>query len=335
MGSRHAERSIFAINNTGIFLTLSQRLNEGLSIAALQLFDPSTERDNLPVTIKETAGQYVRLIREIQPRGPYALVGWCNGGTLAFETARQLLESGEVVSRVFMIDTWVPGYFKRLGWLRSKLADYNYRWRLILLDWATVRSGQKSFWDFIANRSTVRRFYRRGPVAKVAAEPAYATAQAYDRWLLGYTTAMVNDYEPTPIGAQLTIFRSTSEPAGRFLDPKLGWDGMAVKWRRCGRCSRRSLHSFQRAWRIDHGEGYRGRFPIRRRRCRVRRHGCASKYRDEVITSCARSAEPGGEPPRPEIDRSRDFRRYWARSWCLGQSFGNSCQWRLSSRLSF
>ena len=157
MGSRHAERSIFAINNTGIFLTLSQRLNEGLSIAALQLFDPSTERENLPVTIKETAGQYVRLIREIQPRGPYALVGWCNGGTLAFETARQLLESGEVVSRVFMIDTWVPGYFKRLGWLRSKLADYNYRWRLILLDWATVRSGQKSFWDFIANRSTVRR----------------------------------------------------------------------------------------------------------------------------------------------------------------------------------
>ena len=229
IGSRHAERSIFAINNTGIFLTLSQRLNEDLSITALQLFDPSTERHNLPVTIEETAGQYLRLIREIQPRGPYALVGWCNGGTLAFETARQLLESGEVVSRVFLIDTWVPGYFKRLGWLRSKLADYNYRWRLILLDWATVRSGQKSFWDFIANRSTVRRFfYRRDPIAEVAAEPAYATAQAYDRWLLDYTTAMVNDYEPIPIGAPLTIFRSTSEPAGRFLDPKLGWDGMAA-----------------------------------------------------------------------------------------------------------
>lgn len=131
MGSRHAERTIFAINNTGIFLTLSQRLNEGLSVTALQLFDPSIEREKLPVTIEETAGQYVRLIREIQPRGPYVLVGWCNGGTLAFETARQLLEAGAVVSRVFLIDTWIPGYFKRLGWLRSKLADYNYRWRLI------------------------------------------------------------------------------------------------------------------------------------------------------------------------------------------------------------
>jgi thioesterase domain-containing protein/acyl carrier protein len=227
MGSRHAERTIFAINNTGIFLTLSQRLNESLSIAALQLFDPAIERDKLPVTIEETAGQYVRLIREIQPTGPYALVGWCNGGTLAFEIARQLLEAGEIVSRVFMIDTWIPGYFKRLGWLRSRLADYAYRWQLILTDWATVRSGEKSLWGFIADRSTVRRFFRRGQVAEAGAEPAYATARAYDNWLLNYTTAMLNLYEPKSIKGRLTIFRSTSEPAGRFLDPKLGWGGMA------------------------------------------------------------------------------------------------------------
>ena len=227
MGSRRAERSIFAINNTGIFRTLSQRLDESLSITALQLFDPSVERDKLPRTIEETAGQYARLIRKIQPVGPYALVGWCNGGTLALETARQLLEAGELVSRVFMIDTWIPGYFRRLGWLRSKLADYTYRWQLILADWATVRSGQKSLWGFLADRSTVRRFYPRDQVAEAGAEPAYATARAYDHWLLGYTTAMLNAYEPKPVRARLTVFRSTSEPAGRFLDPKLGWGGMA------------------------------------------------------------------------------------------------------------
>ena len=85
MGPRQAEQSIFAINNTGIFLTLSQRLNEDLSITALQLFDPLIQTDNLPGTIEEAAGQYLRLIREIQPEGPYALLGWCNGGTLAFE----------------------------------------------------------------------------------------------------------------------------------------------------------------------------------------------------------------------------------------------------------
>ena len=50
MGSRHSEKAVFAINNTGIFLTLSHRLSEDLSITALQLFDPLIKRENLPAT---------------------------------------------------------------------------------------------------------------------------------------------------------------------------------------------------------------------------------------------------------------------------------------------
>jgi thioesterase domain-containing protein len=38
---------------------------------------------------------------------------------------------------------------------------------------------------------------------------------------------MLKAYEPKPIRGRVTIFRSTSEPTGRFLDPKLGWGGMA------------------------------------------------------------------------------------------------------------
>jgi thioesterase domain-containing protein/acyl carrier protein len=228
MGSRRAERSIFAINNTGIYLTLSQRLSQDQSVIALQLFDPTTQRDHLPLTIEETAGQYVRLMRQIQPRGPYVLMGWCSGGTLAFETARQLQEAGEDASHVFMVDTWIPGYLERLGWFRSKLADYAYRWRLILMDWATVRSGQKSFWDFVAGRPSLGRFYGRRQIGEAIAEPAYAAAKAYDRWLLDYTTTMLKTYKPKPISGLLTIIRSSSEPAGRFLDPKLGWGGMAA-----------------------------------------------------------------------------------------------------------
>ena len=228
MGSRHAEKCIFAINNTGIFLTLSHRLNENLSITALQLFDPLIKRENLPATVEETAREYVQLIREVQPRGPYALLGWCNGGTLAFETARQLEEAGEAVPDVFLIDAWIPGYLKSLGWPRSKLADFVYRWGFILLDWARVRSGRKSFWDFLADRAIVRRFYRRAQIVNTIREPPYAAAEFYDSWLLDYTTAMLKAHEPKPIGGRLTIFRSTDEPTGLFLDPKLGWGGMAA-----------------------------------------------------------------------------------------------------------
>jgi amino acid adenylation domain-containing protein len=228
MGTRQAEPSIFAINNTGIFLTLSKRFRGDLSITALQLFDPLIQRENPPTTVEETAREYVRLIREVQPRGPYALLGWCNGGGLAFETAVQLEEAGEVVSNVFLIDAWIPGYLKRLGWLRSNLADLAYRWGFIMLDWARVRSGRKSFRDFIADRSIVRRFYRRGQTVNTGPEAAYAAAQVYDNWLLDYTTAMLKAYQPKPIAGRLTVFRSKAEPTGLFLDSKLGWKGMAA-----------------------------------------------------------------------------------------------------------
>jgi thioesterase domain-containing protein/acyl carrier protein len=228
MGSAHGEKGIFAINNTGIFLTLSHRLGEHLSITALQLFDPLIKRENLPATVEETAREYVQLIREVQSRGPYALLGWCNGGTLAFETARQLEEVGERVSDVFLIDAWVPGYLENAGWLRSKLASLSYRWGLVMLDWTKVRSGQKSFWDFVADRAIVRRLYRRGQISNTIPEPAYAAAQGYDDWLLDYTNQMRKAYQPKPIAARLTVFRSASEPTGLFLDSKLGWDGMAA-----------------------------------------------------------------------------------------------------------
>jgi thioesterase domain-containing protein len=74
----------------------------------------------------------------------------------------------------------------------------------------------------------VRRFYRPRK-DKVTPDPAYALAQAYDDWLLGYTNAILRAYKPEPIGAHLTVFRSAGEPSGPFLDPKLGWEGMASK----------------------------------------------------------------------------------------------------------
>ena len=40
---------------------------------------------------------YLDDVRSIQPLGPYALCGWSFGGSVAFEMARQLVESGEEV----------------------------------------------------------------------------------------------------------------------------------------------------------------------------------------------------------------------------------------------
>jgi len=57
-------------------------------------------------TIREMAELYVRLIREVQPQGPYRIAGWSAGGTISYEMAQQLTDSGEEVQFVGLFDTY-------------------------------------------------------------------------------------------------------------------------------------------------------------------------------------------------------------------------------------
>ena len=59
-------------------------------------------------SLEERIEQYLPVIRQIQPEGPYRLAGWSFGGALAFGTARGLAEAGDDVELLAMIDTVRP-----------------------------------------------------------------------------------------------------------------------------------------------------------------------------------------------------------------------------------
>jgi thioesterase domain-containing protein len=54
------------------------------------------------------------LLREVRPRGPYRLGGYCNGALVAYEIARRLVAAGERVERVVLL---APGIPLAGGWL--------------------------------------------------------------------------------------------------------------------------------------------------------------------------------------------------------------------------
>lgn len=58
--------------------------------------------------IEEMAQHYVELIKEVQPHGPYHLLGLCYGGMVVFEMALQLQEKGERVAMAAMINNYAP-----------------------------------------------------------------------------------------------------------------------------------------------------------------------------------------------------------------------------------
>ena len=58
----------------------------------------------IPDTIEEMAADYGRVIRAAQPEGPYRLGGFCNGGLVAYEIARQLRAQGQEVEALLLLD---------------------------------------------------------------------------------------------------------------------------------------------------------------------------------------------------------------------------------------
>ncbi len=107
----------------------------------------SIHRSEIPrrrVRWKKSRPVTSELIRRVQPQGPYELMGWCVAGALTFEISRQLTDAQQRVEHLFLIDSWVPGYFKRLPRIRGVIAAYSLRAQLILADWRRVMSREKS-----------------------------------------------------------------------------------------------------------------------------------------------------------------------------------------------
>ena len=227
-----SKTALIAIHNTGVYYyNLAQRLGPEQPLLALQLFDPALTRHSFPESAAEIAAEYVQLIRQLRPEGPYQLLGWCVGGVLAVEIARQLREQRQAVSFLCLIDAWSPAHMRRMSALRGWLAQRSYRLQLVRADWQRVRHEQQSWRDFLEHRVAIQRLLRllgQSPVEPVVAtlDNRNDSVEHYDRWLDAYLEDVTARYVPQPVDVANVLICSSRENRGWFLDPYLGWRGM-------------------------------------------------------------------------------------------------------------
>ena len=89
------------------FLTLAAEIDADIPVYAFQAGGVRSP-EKAPESVREIAGKYLGEMLEIQPQGPYRILGWSFGGLVAHEIAVQLQARGEQVELLADLDGY-PG----------------------------------------------------------------------------------------------------------------------------------------------------------------------------------------------------------------------------------
>ncbi len=205
------------------YATLAQALGEDQPFYGIQARGLEADHE-LFESLEEMAAFYVEPLRQLQPRGPYCLLGYCFGGLVALEIARRLLDAQEEVAFLGLIDTALP----RVQTADSGVDRMDEVERLMTL-----------FGDRLGIEEAQLR--RRAPgerleylvesarrVGKVADHVEPSQAVRYLRLSQNHLELQTN-FEPHPYPGAINYFRAAEGGLLRSgADPSRGWEQIAA-----------------------------------------------------------------------------------------------------------
>jgi thioesterase domain-containing protein len=183
-------------------------------------------------TIEEIAANYLADLRTHQPNGPYLLGGYCFGGVVAFEMARQLTTIGEHVDLLALINCSPPNTEydrprRNVRWRFKFLRNLFYWIGCFLFSWT-----MKERVEFVRWKSRVLRKKATGTIAQDATEMAVAdldellnladySQQQRELWQSHIRALMA--YRPKPYDGHVTLFRTRGHALFTSFDEHYGW----------------------------------------------------------------------------------------------------------------
>lgn len=194
----------------------------------LQVVGVDRQREPLD-DLRAIAADLVRQIRAVQPHGPYNLCGYCYGGVVAFEVARQLEAAGETIPALIIwhgypvTSPWprrsVPAVFRaiaqrlretppgqrpRMLWDKTVLAARMFGWKL------------SDEWNRLLGRPRSLIPHNLFFPEEMDPRVVYANLRARGR------------YQPEPYRGRVFLLMGETERLIYECPPLAGWDGLLL-----------------------------------------------------------------------------------------------------------
>lgn len=192
--------------------------------------------DGLPewATIEEMAANYVADLRTHQPRGPYRLGGYCFGGVVAYEMARQLDALGEKVGMLALMNCSPPntGYERAdasgsLRWKLRFVANVGYWFGCFLFKWTMRERTEFVRWKLRLLRKKTRSAGGEFAVTDVDEMVNLAAYSEEQRRLWQAHVQALKNFRPQPYAGHVTLFRTRGHALLCSFDSHYGWGELA------------------------------------------------------------------------------------------------------------
>ncbi|MFD7506363.1 amino acid adenylation domain-containing protein, partial [Streptomyces sp. NPDC059850] len=211
------DRPLFCVHPGGgmswCYAGLLTHLDPGMPVYGLQA-RAFSRPGAMPGSVEEMAEDYLRQIRDIQPEGPYRLLGWSFGGVLCHALAVELQARGQEVELLALVDSYPhpadetseEGALDRaLRELEDRLLVDNFTASRFSFDTAELASGR----DALIARYLLFLKENQHPLAAVGESTLLAMK---DVWI--NNSRLLTAHRPGRFRGDVVLFTATEVPDG-------------------------------------------------------------------------------------------------------------------------
>lgn len=174
------------------YRALSQALGPDQPFFGLQ--PPGVDEGSEPLTtIEDLAGYFAEQIRKVHAGGPLVIAGFCAGGTIAFELARQLSDSGLTITNLILFGAPYSTSYRRIPQLIARALYFVRRVRDHGRAMFTLRGAER--------RSYLAERVRRRPAPEVETDPVLIRRRRVETT----TVEAIKRYEPRPFKGHIDL----------------------------------------------------------------------------------------------------------------------------------